>query len=110
MALSAATNVTDSSDSHASSGELPLRLSGTPTSFGGMSPPPHAPGTPPTPVAVLIIRREHDLLGDAAPNAGHIFVGPAALPPAKATIAWCHHHGYSIAMEYFPNFPVAYSH
>ena len=56
---------------------------------------------PPVPSAVAFLHRPRDDVGDGAPNAGGIFLGPANLPPARNTLAWLVGHGYSIRLEYF---------
>ncbi len=59
-----------------------------------------ARGGPPVPSAVVILHRESDDIGDGAPNDECIFIGPIRHPPARATLAWLLHHGYSVRVHY----------
>lgn len=59
-------------------------------------------GDPPVLLAVVILHRDHDEIGDGAPNDGVVVVvGPPHLPPAHHALAWLVAHGYAIRLEYF---------
>ncbi len=59
-------------------------------------------GSPPVLSAVVHIHRTHDILRDGAPPDGCVFIGPPHLPPAKQSLAWLTHHGYTVVRtEYF---------
>ena len=64
--------------------------------------PPIRRGNPAVPSAVVHIYRTHDILHDGAPPDGCVFIGPPHLPPAKQSLAWLTHHGYTVVRtEYF---------
>ena len=62
---------------------------------------PAARGIPPPPLAVLVVHRDHDALGDGSANTGTIFIGDHSSPEAIHIRAWFLHHGYTVTTHYF---------